>query len=98
MTGVPTIAEARRAVGILETDESADSILQGNLDAARATVMDYAPDAPDAVAKEATLRMVGHLHLGFVPRDARGRVDSFRHSGAENLLARWRKRRGVVIA
>ena len=95
-----------KAAGI-ETDLP-DSVLQAKAQAAVELVERYAPAAPDAVKKEACIRVIawlierpaaetryqsGRFEAEFAP----GHLSALRHSGAMALLSPWKKRRGGVI-
>ena len=76
---------------------------------ARAQVEDYAPNAPDQTANEATVRFAGWLaqaDFGGVKSESTGPLSvewttnhaaAFRNSGAEMLLTRWKVRRAGAI-
>lgn len=72
-------------------------VLGSLLTVGTALVSEYAPDAPTAVADEATVRVVGYLY-DFAPA-TRGRMMSgaLFASGAAGLLGMWRSRRALPL-
>ena len=72
-------------------------------------VEEYAPNAPDQTANEATVRFAGYLaqsDFGGVRKEDAGplstewttnHASAFRNSGAEMLLTRWKVRRAGAI-
>ena len=79
-----------------------DSILNPILEAAKVLVERYAPEAPEAVQNEATVRLASWLEpppssepvteVGEVKQSADGRNYrlGFHRSGAQDLLSPWR--------
>ena len=91
VTVTVTLGELAQAVRITASGEPVTSdyqtILQRQLAAATATVEAYAPNAPDDVANEAVVLLVGHLLDS--PIAHRAPSNSFINSGARSLLSRW---------
>ena len=97
---VPALAAAAQLDGDRAT---------GLLPVATALVERYAPDAPEAVANEAAIRVagwLGHTAAGSIakvdtgPRSteyAVGQKGALRHSGAMSLLAPWKVRRAGAV-
>ncbi len=74
------------------------AVVLGRIDAtARAMVTTYAPDAPDAIANEAYVRLAGWLYDQDPSGANPGGPNALRASGAASLLATYRVRRGGVI-
>ena len=80
-------------LGIESRDASLTAKLQTILDAARVTVDDEAPNAPDAIRDLAIQRFAAYQHDQ--PFAARGQsfANAFVNSGAGSVLSRWRVRR-----
>ena len=57
----------------------------------------YAPDAPDAIADEAVVRLAGYLYDSDPSGNSPGGPAAMRASGAASLLAPYRVRRGGLI-
>ena len=80
-----------------ELPEGQRQIVARVLDTASALVDDYAPDAPAAIATEATVRCAGYLY-DVAPDMPRMVHSPLRHSGAAALLSRYRARRLVGVS
>ena len=89
-----TVANLREALRLPTGQDEA--ILTRILGTAAAIVGDTAPNAPETVRDEATIRLASYLY----DSPASGTVataNAFRNSGAELLLRRWVVR-GAIIA
>ena len=98
-----TVAELAEAIG---TDAATATRL---LAVATALVERYAPDAPDAVSNEATIRAAGWLAeqpAAAIRSESEGDIrtsyattamSALRHSGGQALLSPWKIRRGGAI-
>ena len=110
-SSVPVLdaAELAAAVG-LETGGE-DLIVAGRVLASSwARIVAYAPGAPTAILKEATIRFSGYLvnaDFGTIQSETIGplttqwtasHANAFRLCGAAGLLSRWRVRRAGAIA
>lgn len=103
--GRVTLTVAALAEEIGASVERAERLLE----AASERVLDYAPEAPDALLNEAVIRFAGYLngsHYGGIIEDEIGpkRVQyttnhaaAFRNSGAAGLLTRYKRRRAGAI-
>ena len=70
----------------------------GRIDAtARAMVESYAPQAPEAIANEAHVRLCGWLYDSDASGGSPGGPAAMRASGAASLLGRFRVRRAGLI-
>ena len=98
-----TVAELAEAVGV-------DSTTAARLLAVATELVNrYAPDAPDAIAKEGVIRAGGWLSeqpAASITGESEGDVrtsyapsmqSALRHSGAMALLSPWKVRRGGAI-
>lgn len=101
MIEAPPIEDVRKALNIDEAEGAGDIADQNErLTHMVAVAVHFAnkqaPDAPEAVGKEAVIRMVGWLYEG--PSGvSMSNAGAWRRSGAEGLLARWTVRRAGVI-
>ena len=98
-----TVAELAEAIG---TDAATATRL---LAVATALVERYAPDAPDAISDEATIRAAGWLAeqpAAAIRSESEGdirtsyaptHISALRHSGGQALLSPWKIRRGGAI-
>ena len=91
-----TLAELRQALGVSATDGGTDANLSRIMGVAAAIVDRYSPDAPTSVKDEATIRLTAYSYDS--PTYAERPLRGFQHSGAQALIAPWRKHRGGVIA
>ena len=103
------VSEAAKDVqGLYSRQSFDDAFWAAKLETAKALVERYAPAAPEAVANEAALRVIGYLFdrsAGLVERSsdgltvasAPGQISALRHSGAMALLSPWKVRRGGVV-
>ena len=79
------------------------------LPVAEAIVLEYAPEAPEAIMNEAAIRLAGYLlqaDYGTVREESLGPMSvgyqlnhamAFRNSGSQALLTRFKKRRAGAI-
>ena len=75
------------------------------LPVARALVMKYAPNCPEAINAEAIIRIVGYFsearYGGFVSNETKippaSHAAAFRNSGAMALVSPWKKRRAARV-
>jgi len=98
-----TLTRAQLAVALRITTSETETIPAGiaavldrSLAAATAAVTEYAPDAPDAVANEAAIRLASRLY-DQAGSEARG-GNPMVASGAAALLSRYRARAVTVPA
>ena len=71
------------------------------LPVARAIVMKYAPEAPEAIQNESIIRICGYFaearYGGFVSNETKippsSHAAAFRNSGAQALVSPWKRRR-----
>ena len=74
------------------------AVLLGRIDAtARAMVLEFAPDAPDAIHDEAYVRLAGFLYDADPSGSTPGGPSALRSSGAAALLGPYKVRRGGLI-
>jgi len=74
------------------------AVVLGRIDAtARAMVVAYAPDAPDAIHNESYARLAGWLFDQDPTARAPGGSSAMRSSGAAALLSPYKVRRGGLI-
>ena len=102
---VVTLTAAALAAEIGATEERATRLLA----VATEAVTRYAPNAPEALANEATIRFAGYLaqsDYGTIRTESIGPMSveyvtnhaaMFRNSGAEALLTRFKRRRAGAI-
>lgn len=76
--------------GTTALDTALAGVLTGVKAAAVAMVEKYAPDAPEAVQNEATVRLAAYL---YDTREGRGVVNPLASSGAQAMLAPYRVKR-----
>lgn len=98
-----TVADIAR---ILKTDEDTATRLRA---VAKELVQEYAPDAPEYLLNEATIRAAGWLNeggFGYVREGTAGPLtvsyatsqkNALYHSGAAALLTRWKRRRAGAL-
>ena len=92
-----TAVELRAALRLGDTPEETTEATR-LLATATELVTNHAPDAPDAVANEAVVRLAGYLFdQPFSPSTERY-ANAFRNSGAASLLVRYRVRRARNVA
>ena len=103
------ISEATKDVqGLYSRQSFDDAFWSAKLEAAKALVERYGPDAPEAVQNEACLRTVAYLFDrsaalqerssdGLTVAQPVGQISALRHSGAMALLSPWKVRRGGLI-
>ena len=86
-------------VGDGETDPTGPAAVIVERIAATASVMvlDFAPDAPDAIHDEAYVRLAGRLYDADPSGSAPGGAAAMRSSGAASILGPYRTRRGGLI-
>ena len=87
------VSQLAAYLGIEGRDADQTVELQLLLDAAGATVLEEAPDAPTAIRDLAIQRFAAYQHDQ--PFAARGQsfANAFVNSGAASVLAKWRVRR-----
>ena len=94
-----TTAEAALAIRVVSDPanipDAIDGVLKIMIPAASAIVLDYAPQAPDAVHNAAMIRLLGWLYEAD-PTDSRI-SRAIVVSGAAPLLARWKVARAGAI-
>ena len=103
------IARVCDALGVVGTGASREPRVRSWGATAAALVQQYAPDAPQAVRDEATIRTAGYLKeqpkaavrsesVGPLSRDyAPSMTSALRHSGSMALLSRWKIRRAGIV-
>ena len=93
VTLIQLAAALRLGDGVTAPTEPVAGILSRLLDVSQAFVAIAAPDAPEAIADEATIRMSAYLYDS--PTSASGDrfAASWRNSGTEALVSRWVVRR-----
>ena len=64
---------------------------------AEAMVTKFTSNAPDAIADEAVIRVAGYLMDAPPSPSGPGHAAVLRNSGAEGLLAPWKKRRAGIV-
>lgn len=90
-------ADLRLGDGVTEPT-GAEAVVLGRIDAtARAMVLEYAPDAPDAIHTEAYVRLAGWFWDADPTGANPGGPAALRASGAASLLGRYRVRRAGII-
>ena len=73
------------------------AVVLARIDATAQVLVDTAaPDAPEAIANEAYVRVAGYL-FDSDPATGRGSPDALKASGAAALLAPYRSKRGGLI-
>ena len=91
-----TAAQLAAALRLSGTTEETNEVTR-LLAVATELVTNHAPDAPDAVANEAVVRLAGYLFdQPFAPGTERY-ANAFRNSGAASLLVRYRVRRAKNV-
>ena len=84
-----TVAQLANALRVGDTAEETELVTR-LLAASTAAVERYAPDAPNAIADEAAIRLAGYLFdMPHAPGGARY-ANALRNSGAAGLLSLWR--------
>lgn len=79
-------------------DANGRALLMNSAESAKAVVDAYAPNAPEAIANEAVVRLASWLFDGLgTVNDAMKAPNILRASGAEALIARYRTRRGRIV-
>ena len=81
---------AASAADAAALEPALSSLIARRLATARLQVEDEAPNAPDAIQNEATIRLAGYL-FDVDPAGTRSVQSPMLHSGASALLARWRE-------
>jgi hypothetical protein len=105
---VIVVQAAGSTAGLYSKQSFDDAFWAAKLEAAKALVLRYAPDAPDAIHDEAVIRTVGYLFDrspalqdrrsdGIDVSQAPGQISALRHSGAMALLSPWKVRRAGAI-
>ena len=90
-----TVDQLRNALRAGDTTEETE-ILTRLLAVATETIGLYAPDAPDAIANEASVRLAGYLFDA--PNVSPQGTNALRNSGAQAMLALWRVQRVTVLS
>ena len=83
---------------LLEPNPAISSLLTRQLGVAEAFIEVYAPDAPQDVKNEATIRMAGYLFDSPTAPSQQRYTSIFYNSGASALLAPWMDRRAAQAA
>ena len=89
-------AAMRLGDGESAPDEPLASMLARYLDIAQAYVGLDAPEAPEAVKDEATIRFASYLYDAPPAAPGMGYANAWRNSGAAALLLRWRPVRAAI--
>ena len=91
-----TVAQLSNALRLGDTAEELE-IVTRLLGVASALVSVYAPNAPDAIANEAAVRLAGYLFDQPTAPARSSHANALRNSGAAALLASWRVQRATPL-
>ena len=86
-------AALRLGDGVTAPTEPVAGLLSRLLGVSQAFVAIAAPEAPEAIADEATIRMTAYLYDAPTASSGDRYAAAYRNSGAESLLSRWVVRR-----
>ena len=89
-----TVDQLRNALRVEDSAEEVE-IVTRLLAVGTAMVEKYAPDAPDVIQDEATIRIAGYLFDA--PSTGRGTPNALRNSSASALLSPYRVQRADVL-
>ena len=85
---------------ITSADDDLDDAITAQLErlagVAQALCESYAPDAPEAILNEASIRIAAYLY-DVTPGASNSPQNAFVSSGAQALLSFWREQRAVAI-
>ena len=97
VTLIQLAAALRLGDGVNAPTEPVAGILTRLLGVSQAFVEKAAPDAPEAIADEATIRMAAYYYDAPLAASGDRYAAAFRNSGAEALVSRWVERRTADV-